>query len=182
MRHLLLALFLLAPGAVFAQSEPVPPDWGSLTFLIGSWEGKGTGCFGDSTVTIDYEAVLDSYFLQGRLHSVYPPQTKNPKGEIHRNWDLYGLDRDRNRWVMRQFHDEGFVITYVHDPAASTDKTIVFVSEHIDNIATLIGKGWRARQTIRVVSRDEYHEVFELAGPDEPFATAVETRFRRKAR
>lgn len=176
-----LMLLLAAPAVTRAQSAPEPPEWGPLARLIGSWEGRGTGRWGESSVRIEHEPVLEGYFLQGRIHSVYEPQEKNPEGEVHENWDLYSYDRDRGRWVMRQFHTEGFVNTYVLDEAASRDDRLVFVTEHIENIATLIGAGWRARQTLHFLNDDEYVEIFDLAGPGQEFQTYIETRFRRSS-
>jgi hypothetical protein len=53
----------------------------------------------------------------------------------------------------KQFHTEGFVSTYVQQPSAD-DKTIVFVSEAIENIRT----GYRARETYTIMSRHGFTE------------------------
>jgi hypothetical protein len=55
-------------------------------------------------------------------------------------------------------------------------KTIVFTSESIENIPA----GWRARETYKIVSEDEFTETFELAGPGKEFETYTENRLRRK--
>jgi hypothetical protein len=52
---------------------------------------------------------------------------------------------------------------------------VVFTSEGIENIPS----GWRARETYRLVSDDEFVEVFELAEPGKEFAVYSETRLKR---
>lgn len=83
-------------------------------------------------------------------------------------------DRARKRLVLRQFHTEGFVNTYVED-GESTPEKIVFTTEAIENIPA----GWRARETYIVHGRDEFEEVFELAAPGKPFELYSRTRFTR---
>ena len=59
--------------------------------------------------------------------------------------------------MFRQFHAAGFVLTDVQQPT-SDDRTIVFVTEAIENIAA----GYRAHETYTILSRDEFTERFEL--------------------
>jgi hypothetical protein len=78
-------------------------------------------------------------------------------------------------FVLRQFHGEGFVNTYVAAPP-SGHGAVVFTSEAIENIPS----GWRARETYRVLSDDERLEIFELAEPGKDFATYSETRLKKR--
>ncbi len=59
---------------------------------------------------------------------------------------------------------------------AANDKTLVFVTESIENISA----GWRARESYRILNNDEFVEVFELAGPGKEFEVYAENRFKRK--
>ena len=80
----------------------------------------------------------------------------------------------RKLFVFRQFHTEGFVNTYV--PAAdSDDKTLVFVSEAIENIPA----GYCARETYTILSPDEFTECFEIAEPGKDFELYSEARLKR---
>ena len=76
--------------------------------------------------------------------------------------------------MFRQFHTEGFVNTYVQQPTGD-DKTIVFVSEAIENIPP----GYRARETYTILNRDEFTERFEIAEPGKEFELYSEARLMR---
>jgi hypothetical protein len=51
----------------------------------------------------------------------------------------------------------------------------VFETERIENIP----EGWRARETFKIISQDEYGEVFELAEPQKEFAVYAESHWKR---
>jgi hypothetical protein len=118
--------------------------------------------------------VLSDRFLQVNNTSTYPPQEKNKNGEVHHDIGMIGYDRSRKRFVFRQFHQEGFVNTYVQEESGDAKK-LVFTSEGIENIAP----GWRARETYLVLSNDEFIERFELAEPGKDFSLYSEAHLRR---
>ena len=80
--------------------------------------------------------------------SVYKPQEKNPKGETHEDWGFFSYDSARKRFVLRQFHVEGFVNQYSLEDASPDGKPMVLTSESIENIPP----GWRARETYRILN------------------------------
>jgi hypothetical protein len=167
-------MLLVTGGQGFAQT-PAPADpFDRLGFMIGRWEGTGEGRPGKSTVQREYARALRSKFIRAVHRSEYPPQEKNPKGEIHEDEGFFSFDRTRKRLVFRQFHVEGFVNTYV-EGADSSANTIVFTSEALENIPA----GWQARETYIVHSADEFEEIFELAEPGKPFEVYSRTRLRR---
>ena len=172
--QLLLAL-LLSPAALAQTTQP-PDVWEPLKYFVGSWEGTAKGQPGNGKVEREYQFVLNGKFLQAKNKSTYPPQEKNLKGEVHEDWGLFSYDRSRKRFVLRQFHVEGFVNQYALDTATSNSKTIVFTTESIENIPA----GWRARESYRILSSDEFVEVFELAEPGKEFEIYSENRFKRK--
>lgn len=141
--------------------------------MIGTWRGEQTGQPGKGVAERTYALVLNDRFIQETNTSTYPPQEKN-KGEVHRHVSLIGYDSGRKRFVFRQFHTESFVITYVQEPTTDP-KTIVFVSESIENIPA----GYRARETYTVVSDDEFVERFEIAPPAREFELYSEARLKR---
>jgi hypothetical protein len=171
------------PGAAGKPSGSTAPErpskttdrWAALRGLLGAWEGTSRGEPGNGTARREYRLVLADRFVEVRNRSVYPPQEKNPKGEVHEDVGYVSVDRARNVFVLRQFHVEGFVNTYTAPATSAPAGPIVFTTEAIENIPP----GWRARETYRFEGPDALVEVFELAGPGKEFAVYVEARFKR---
>lgn len=88
---------------------------------------------------------------------------------------MISYDRARESYVFRQFRIEGFVNQYLLDKIAEDGQPIRFITESIENIPP----GWKARETYRILSPDEFVEVFELAPPDKEFELYTENRFKR---
>jgi len=161
-----------------AQSPKSPANptdtWAPLRFLVGSWEGTSSGQPGNGTVRREYRLVLRDRFVEGRTTSTYPPQEKNPKGEVHEDIAYFSYDRSSKAFKMRQFHVEGFVTVYAATATGTSE--IVFNSESLENIPA----GWRARETWRITGADSFVEVFELAEPGKDFTVYSETRLTRR--
>ncbi len=178
LRGWLLAMALVVAEAFAAEpAAPAakPDPWAPVRALLGRWEGDVSGEPGHGKAEREYAFVLNNRFIHVANKSVYPPQEKNPKGETHQDQGFISYDRAAKRLVLRQFHIEGFVNHYVLDSVSADGRTIVFVSTAIENIAP----GFRARETYRIVSDDEFVETFAIAEPDKDFATYSETHFRR---
>jgi len=137
-----LFLFLLLPTILSGQKEKKEDVWEPFKFFVGSWRGTGEGKPGKSKLEAEFKFVLNGKFLEVRGKAVFEPQGKNQKGEVHQDWGLFSYDRIRGKFVLRQFHVEGFVNQYVLDTLSSDGKTFVFLSESIENIpAGLESKG-----------------------------------------
>jgi hypothetical protein len=171
-----IALFVvLTTGGIGAQSPAVSSDrFAPLRFFAGTWRGEQAGEPGNGAAERTYQFILNDRFLQETNTSTYPPRDKNKKGEVHHHMSLIGYDSARKAFVFRQFHTEGFVNTYVQQPATD-DKTIVFVTEAIENIPA----GYRARETYTILSHDEFVERFEIAEPGKDFALYSEAHLKR---
>ena len=169
-------VFALTTGpSALAQVPSVPTDrWAPVRFLLGSWEGTSSGQPGASTVRREYRFVLRDQFIEERHTSTYPPQERNPKGEVHEHVSYISDDRARKQLVLRQFHVERFVIQYARE-ADSSGGTLVFVSEAMENTPA----GWRARESYIIHGPDEFEEVFELAQAGKPFEVYSRTRLKR---
>ena len=164
---LLTAGVLVATVLVSTQGD----KWAPLRPVLGTWEGTSNGQPGKGTVRREYRLVLNDRFIEVRNTSTYPPQEKNPKGEVHEDRGFISYDTARKMFVFRQFHVEGFVNTYA---APADSRPLVFTSEAIENIPP----GWKARETYRF-DGDELVEVFELAEPGKEFTIYSEMRLRR---
>jgi len=175
MRELLF--LILVPYFLCAQVDNGGSGiWVAFRPMVGAWEGTGTGRWGVSSVTREYEIVLHGVVLYGRNRSVYKPQEKNPKGEVHENWDLITYDRGREKFILRQFDSEGIVNQYVADRIAIGNGAIEFVTESVENFES----GWRAKESYTFPNADEFIETFSLAAPGKEFKVFVENRFKRR--
>jgi hypothetical protein len=168
-----IALLLLAATAKASAAEQDP--YGSVRFLLGTWAGTASGEPGSGTAQRTYSFVLGDKFIQERNQTTYPPQDRNKAGEVHEHWSLIGYDKARKLLTFRQFHQEGFVATYVLNAAASTPIKVVFDSEQLENI----GASWRARETYEIVSANEFTETFELSESGKPYELYSRTHFKR---
>lgn len=65
-----------------AQGKPPADPLAPVSVLVGRWAGTTEGQPGSGTVEREYTHILGSRFLQVRNRSSYPPQDKNPKGEV----------------------------------------------------------------------------------------------------
>ena len=177
MPQIWMILLLLASVSTLQEAKPAAAadPWAPLRFMVGTWRGTSTGEPGQGTSERTYQFEFGETFLYVRNKGVYPAQPKNPKGEVHQDTGFFSYDKTRKRLVFRQFHSEGFVNQYILDPAASDGKSLVFVTEAIENIAA----GWRARETYRPIGPDEFIETFELAAPGKDFTPYTECHLRR---
>ena len=169
-----IAFAFVLTAVLPAQPPPAMDRLAPASALVGKWTGTSEGQPGNGTVERDYELALGSRFIRVRNRSTYPPQAKNPKGEVHEDEGFISSDAARKRLVFRQFHIERFVVTYVQDPEAKPG-TLTFVSEAIENIPT----GYRARETYLLHGPDEFEEVFEMAEPGKDFAVYSRTKLKR---
>ena len=167
---------LLFPLILNAQTKPIQDVWEPFRFFVGEWVGTGEGKPGISKTDREYKFVLNNKFIHVRNRSQYDPQPQNPKGEIHEDWGMLSFDRRRKQFVLRQFHVEGFVNQFVMSSSSSDGKTFTFTSESIENIPA----GWRARETYKLLSADEFVEIFELAEPGKDFEVYVTNTYRRR--
>jgi hypothetical protein len=166
---------LVSATHVAAQAAPAPVDqWAPVRFLLGSWEGTSTGQAGNATVKREYRFALREQFIEERHTSTYPPQERNPRGEVHEHISYISRDRARRHLVLRQFHVERFVIQYVQQDT-TPGAQLAFVSEAMENTPA----GWRARESYVVHGPDELEEVFELARAGGAFEVYSRTRLKR---
>jgi len=178
MRRAVAALLVVAAFATFAADAPAPDPWQPVRFLVGRWKGTVQGEAGSGAVTRSYEFTLGGRFIEERNTSTYPAQERNRKGEVHEHRSFISYDRRRQKLVLRQFHQEGFVNTYVLNAAESTGNALVFDSESFENL----DPAYKARETYEVYSSDEFIETFEVAEPGKPLDLYSRTRFTRIGR
>jgi hypothetical protein len=157
-----------------ASQSSATSNLGPVQLLVGQWQGTSEGQPGTGTVTREYRLILADRFIEETNRSVYPPQDKNPKGEVHEHRGFFSFDRAKKTVIFRQFQIEGFVNQYALQPT-SKPGVLVFVSESIENIP----QGFRARETYTFGGNDELEEVFEIAEPGKDFVLYSKARLKR---
>jgi hypothetical protein len=149
----------------FTPDSKEPSAFEPISRFLGTWRGTGSGEPGDSKVERSYTSIMNGRFIEVRNRSVYAKQPKNPNGEIHEDLGYISFDKTRKRFVLRQFHSEGFVNQYVSATPVIDGARLVFESEAIENI----GAGFRARETYLFNRPDAFEEIFETAEPKRDF-------------
>ncbi|MFQ6608580.1 MAG: hypothetical protein ACE5EE_08585 [Fidelibacterota bacterium] len=174
MKRLFLIVMLLVI-VVLSQNNVQTEKWGPFKFFIGKWEGKGIGKFGDSNVTREYEYFMGRTYIIGKNRSIYEEQERNPQGEIHDNWDIFSYDKARAKYVLRQFHAEDIINTYILDSLKAINGIYEFESEAIENF----GVGWKAKEVYHIIDNDHFDEIFYLASPGKEYLEYVRNTFTR---
>lgn len=144
-----------------------------LHFLVGEWRGVGEGKWGSSSAERRYHLIFGQTFIQGHGRSVYPRQDRNKEGESHESLDIFSFDEQRQRVVLRQFDNEGFVTTYYLNSETSERDRLIFEAEHLENVPT----GWKAKIIFEVKEKDEFHEHFYLDTATGAYERYLTTRF-----
>lgn len=171
----LIFILIIAPSFAFGQLSKQDSVWLPLKFMIGNWTGASQGQPGTGTYERSYQLVLNRKFIEIKNKSTYPSSKDNPKGEVHEDHGFISYDKGRKTFVMRQFHIEGFVNQYKIESISPDGKTIVFISESIENIPA----GFRARETYQITNENEFTETFELAEPGKDFELYSKAALKR---
>ena len=175
MKKILLLLFLSSTW-VFGQTSKRDSIWSPIKYFVGTWKGEGGGEPGIGKYERSYQLILSNNFVEIKNRSTYPPTNKNPKGEVHEDIGYFIYDKGKKTFLLRQLHVEGFVNDYILDNISPDKKTLVFVTTGIVNIP----KGWRAKETYRILSSNEFEETFELAEPDKDFSVYSRVKFTKQ--
>lgn len=178
MKYLALLFLVSIPDFLTAQ---ISHDslWAPMRYFIGAWVGMGEGEMGVGQYERTYQWALNGNFIQVRNKAAYAPQAKSPQGEIHEDIGYINFNSLERKFMLRQFHVEGFVNEYKLESISPDGKTFTFLSFEIENIPI----GWRAREIYQILNADEYIETYELAAPGKGFTLyAKATMKRRKPR
>ncbi len=171
----IVLLLLLIPFASQGQMTNQDSLWLPFQPFIATWTGTGEGVDGTGTYERSYQFVLNKEFIEVRNKTIYPVTQEKPKGYVHEDVGYISYDKMRRTFVFRQFHGEGFVNQYTLDSISGDKKTMVFLSEAIENIP----KGWRARETY-IVGDNTLTEIFNLAEPNKTFEPYTKAMLKKK--
>jgi len=172
-----IIFILLLPLIILAQeSEKEENIWQPFELFIGSWIGDETGKAGIGKGERTYEFIMSKKYLHSKNISRFEPQEKNPEGETHEDFGFISYDKNREKFMLREFHSEGYINQYILDSLSVDQRTIIFISESSENAP----EGLRARVTYKIESKDAFTELFELAMPGKEFAIYLRNFWRRK--
>ena len=174
MRFIFL-LLLMIPFAGSAQLSKKDSLWLPFKDFIGEWKGAGDGVDGKATYERSYKLVLNKNYIEVRNKSNYEPNDKSPKGYLHEDVGYISYDKMRKTFIFRQFHIEGFINQYKLESISPDGKTLVFVSESIENIPA----GWRAKETF-TIANGSLKEAFDLAEPGKEYEPYTKADLLRK--
>ncbi|MFT3910731.1 MAG: hypothetical protein QM737_15040 [Ferruginibacter sp.] len=172
-----IVILLFVPFVSFAQTSRKDSIWQPMKFFLGTWTGTGEGEPGKGNYERTYKLILNNNFIEIKNKSTYPPTDKLPKGEVHEDLGFLSYDKGRKKFMLRQFHTESFVNTFILDSISPDKRTIVFITESIENIP----KGFRAKETYKILNDNEMEEIFEIAEPNKEFEVYTKVKlFRQK--
>jgi hypothetical protein len=154
---IIILIILLSPFS-FSQQSAKNIVWDNWKFLIGNWEGEGSGKPGEGRGFFSFKFDLEEKILIRRNHSEYPA-TKNNPAIIHDDLLIIYKDFPGNPDKSIYFDNEGHVINYSIN--FSKDSTVVFTSE-------IIPKAPRFRLSYILSGVDGVKIIFEIAPPDKP--------------
>lgn len=169
-------LIMMLPLLAKAQLSKRDSIWLPLKALVGNWKGEGGGEPGKGKYERSYQFVLNKRFIEIRNKSTYEPTAQNPKGEVHEDIGYFSYDNGRKTFMLRQFHTEGFVNQFKLDRISPDKKTLVFITESIENIPA----GYKAKETYSLLSDDEIEETFEIAEPGKAFMIYSKVKLLRQ--
>lgn len=166
---------VLVMAMVAASPSPTPKvdTWTPVLPFVGEWRGTAEGEPGKGKVEREYRFVLKDRFIHERNVSTYFNDDGSVK-ERHEHWSFISYDKARKLFVLRQFHQEGFVNTYAEKPELRSPSKLVFESEGFENLPS----GWKARETYELAA-DKIVEVFELAEPGKEYHVYSKTVLTR---
>jgi hypothetical protein len=157
-----------------AQTPPQPDPLAVLRIFVGRWQGDTSGKPGTGTTQREYRFELNDHFLWQQDRSVY--QTGNAKSpqSVHEDKGYFHYDSSQQKILWTQFHSEGLVNEYALDSSAADNRSLEFVTTHIEGLPR-----FRAKKIYRVLSSDAIDETFWLAAPGKDFELYTTTHLKR---
>ena len=145
--------------------------------ILGEWQGIGEGFSGGrSKNKSSFNLIMEGQYLEVLNNSEFDPTEQHPEGENHIDRGYISYDKNRLKFIYRQFNIEGYVNQYVLNEKYSNDSTFIFETEIIENF---IPEG-RARLTIQIKDTDNIETIFDVSFPGKEYACYGTNRLSRK--
>lgn len=157
---------------IFAEQDTPGNPWARWQFLVGSWEGTGSGEPGQGAGTFSFAFELDGKILVRRSRVDYPPKPGEKTGLSHQDLVMVYPYSDGSSFRAIYFDTEGHVINYaVTFP--EKQPAVIFESDPSQ-------PGPRYRLTYDADAKGNLTVKFSIAPPGGPFKVYVAGTSRRK--
>jgi hypothetical protein len=166
-----IVLIMLIQLMVLSLNSTRIDRWANLRYLIGTWKIVKP----EVTNTQKYSFIFNGTFIKMETRSVFKPTEKKPEGEVHEDVGIFSYDGHKNRLMLRSFHLEGFVNTYVLDKISDDGKTLVFITEAVENAPA----GTKAKLTFNKINKNQFTQKFFVAWPNKDYNCYADNHFKR---
>lgn len=165
-RKLLVSTLLIMLGfAGFSQEQK---SWDNWSWLIGEWQGEGSGQPGQGGGTFSFGFDLDKNILVRKSHSEYLDGNTNST-VVHNDLMIVYPENEGQQAKAIYFDNEGHIISYSIKVDA---KAITLTSEKLPNMPVF-------RLTYLLLDNDMVDTKFEMSQDGEQFMTYVEGKSRK---
>ena len=153
------SLFLILTVVCFGQQGTA---WDKFTWLMGKWEGEGSGQPGQGGGTFSFEYDLDKEIIVRKSHSEYPATPDKPE-VIHDDLMIIYMDGNPEPRAI-YFDNEGHVINY---SIIFTNNSIILTSDVIENVPVF-------RLTYTLLGNNTINTEFGMSQDGTNFTTYIE--------
>jgi len=116
---------LLLGGSAWAQAPKPAESWTPLNFLIGEWEGVGSGAPGEAVGSTSFAFSLDKKILIRKNWAQYPPKTGEKNGLSHEDLMIFYPTVTGPSFRAIYFDNEGHVLQYSVSFGEKQDFTVL---------------------------------------------------------
>jgi len=168
------AVLGIAAGLAAAQvAKPASDPWASVRFLIGQWEGVGSGAPGQASGGTAFALELNANILVRKNWSNFPPKPGETKGLNHEDLMIVYPSGEAAGLRAIYFDMEGHVIQYTLVIPASPNAA-VFESDAAQ-------KGPRYRLTYSLAADGTLKNTFSIAMPGQDFKEYMTGSLKKKS-
>ena len=163
-----LLLIAIAFFALTVTSFSQQNSWDKWNWLLGEWQGEGSGQPGQGGGTFTFAFELDKKIIVRKSSTEFPATENRPKF-VYQDLMIVYLDYTGNPTKAICFNNEGYTINYLITYA---EKTIILTSEKIPNAPIF-------RLTYTLLDDNTVNTKFEMSQDGENFMTHIEGKSKK---
>lgn len=159
------AILIVLASTCYAQ---IDNTWDKWSWLIGKWEGEGSGQPGQGGGVFSFSFDLNEKIIVRKSHSEYPAANNKPS-IVHDDLMIvyFGITSNPSKAIY--FDNEGHVINY---RISYKEKSIVFTSDKSSNVPVF-------RLTYTLLENNIVDTKFEMSQDGEKFMTYIEGKSKK---